>query len=315
MSRRRVAAVDCGTNTVKLFVADLDPETGEEQELVRTTRMVRLGEGVDRTGRLADAALERLFSALEEYAAIVEDHDVEAIRFCATSAARDASNADVFAEGVRERLGVSPEVIDGAEEAALSFDGATRGLVDVTPPVLVVDIGGGSTELVLGDGHGRVTASHSLDIGSVRLTERCLAGDPPDEAEIADAVETIDAALDDLPRHGVDLGAARSLLVVSGTGLTVAAAALDLPDLDREALHRAVVAASAVREAAGRLVAMTVAERAALGYMTPGREDVIGGGALVLDRILGRTPVPTLRVSVSDILDGIAWSCATRSPA
>jgi exopolyphosphatase/guanosine-5'-triphosphate,3'-diphosphate pyrophosphatase len=310
VSLRRVAAVDCGTNTVKLLVADLDPDTGEEQELVRTSRMVRLGQGVDETGRLSDAALDRLFSALEEYAEILAGHDVDAIRFCATSAARDASNAEAFAEGVRRRLGVTPEVIGGPEEAALSYDGATRGLTDVEAPLLVVDIGGGSTELVLGDGHGDVHAGHSLDIGSVRLTERCLSGDPPTEAEVADAVETIDAALDELPGHGVDLGSTRSLVVVSGTGLTVAAAALDLPGLDREALHRAVVGVEALREAAARLVGMRVADRAALGYMTPGREDVIGGGALVLDRILDRTPVRTLRVSVSDILDGIAWSCA-----
>jgi exopolyphosphatase / guanosine-5'-triphosphate,3'-diphosphate pyrophosphatase len=309
VSLRRVAAVDCGTNTVKLLVADLDPDTGEERERVRTSRMVRLGQGVDETGRLSDAALDRLFSALEEYAGILTGHDVTAIRFCATSAARDASNGDVFVEGVRERLGVPPEVIGGAEEAALSYDGATRGLTDIEAPLLVVDIGGGSTELVLGNGHGDVQAGHSLDIGSVRLTERCLRGDPPGDEEVADAVRTIDAALDELPGHGVDLRSARSLVVVSGTGLTVAAAALDLPDLDRDALHRAVVGADPVRKAAARLLGMRVAARAALGYMTPGREDVIGGGALVLDRILDRTPVSTLRVSVSDILDGIAWSC------
>ena len=185
MSVRRVAAVDCGTNTVKLLVADLDPETGEEQELVRESRMVRLGQGVDETGRLSDEALERLFAAVDEYAAVVAEHDVETLRFCATSAARDASNAEVFTTGVRERLGVEPEVIAGAEEAQLSYDGATRGLPDLVAPLLVVDIGGGSTELVLGDAHGSVRAGHSLDIGSVRLTERCLRSDPPTADEIA----------------------------------------------------------------------------------------------------------------------------------
>ncbi len=312
MSVRRVAAVDCGTNTVKLLVADLDPESGEEQELVRESRMVRLGQGVDETGRLSDEALERLFAAVDEYAAVVAEHDVETLRFCATSAARDASNAAAFTDGVRERLGVDPEVIAGAEEAQLSYDGATRGLPDLVAPLLVVDIGGGSTELVLGDAHGSVRAGHSVDIGSVRLTERCLRSDPPTADEIAQAVAVIDAALDELPDRGVDLTAASSLMVVSGTGLTVAAAALDLPDLDRTELHRATVSATSAREAALRLAAMPVAERRTLGYMQPGRADVIGAGALILDRVLERTPVDELRVSISDILDGIAWSCLDR---
>ena len=312
MSVRRVAAVDCGTNTVKLLVADLDADTGEEQELVRESRMVRLGQGVDETGRLSDEALERLFAAVDEYAAVVAEHGVASLRFCATSAARDASNAEVFTRGVRERLGVEPEVIAGAEEAQLSYDGATRGLADLVAPLLVVDIGGGSTELVLGDAHGSVRAGHSLDIGSVRLTERCLRSDPPTSDETAQAVAVIDAALDELPGHGVDVTAARSLMVVSGTGLTVAAAALDLPDLDRTELHRATVSADSARGAARRLAAMPVAERRTLGYMQPGRADVIGAGALILDRVLERTPVDELRVSISDILDGIAWSCLDR---
>lgn len=151
----RVAAVDCGTNTIKLLVADLDPSTGREDELVREARMVRLGQGVDRSGRLADEALERAFAAVEEYAALVRSHRVDVIRFCATSAVRDAANADLFADGVERRLGVRPEVLSGGEEAALSFSGATRGLAaagrgDVVAPILVVDIGGGSTEVVLG---------------------------------------------------------------------------------------------------------------------------------------------------------------------
>ena len=174
----RVAAVDCGTNTIKLLIADLDPDAGEEVEHVREARMVRLGQGVDRTGRLADEALARVFAAVEEYASLIAAHDVSAVRFCATSAARDATNADVFAAGVAERLGVTPEVLSGAEEAQLSFAGATRGLGDLPGPVLVVDIGGGSTELVLGGGHGDVHAGQSLDIGSVRMTERHLPATP-----------------------------------------------------------------------------------------------------------------------------------------
>ena len=304
----RVAAVDCGTNTIKLLVADLDPDAGTMVELVRETRMVRLGQGVDRTGRLADEALARVFAATEEYAALVERHSVGEVRFCATSAARDASNAGVFAAGVTERLGVTPEVVSGAEEARLSFAGATRGLGEVAAPVLVVDIGGGSTELVLGGGHGDVHAAHSLDVGSVRMTERHLHGDPPSGEEVAAAARTVEAALDTLPGHGVDLGLARTVVAVSGTGLTVAAAVLDLPALDREAVDGAVVPVARVHEVTRRLLAMTVAERRTLPYMQPGRADVIGAGALVLDRVLERAPVDELRTSVSDILDGIAWS-------
>ena len=305
-----MAAVDCGTNTIKLLVADLDPATGEEVEHVRETRMVRLGQGVDRTGRLADEALARVFAAVEEYAAIVEEHHVDAIRFCATSAARDASNAGVFTAGVAQRLGVEPEVVSGAEEAQLSFAGATRGLGEARAPVLVVDIGGGSTELVLGGRHVDVQAGHSLDIGSVRMTERHLHGDPPTGAEVAAATAEIDRALDKLPSYAVDLAAPRTVVAVSGTGLTVAAAVLDLPALDREAVDRAVVPVQGVHEAAARLLAMTVEERRALPYMQPGRADVIGAGALILDRVLRRTPATELRTSVSDILDGIAWSRA-----
>jgi exopolyphosphatase/guanosine-5'-triphosphate,3'-diphosphate pyrophosphatase len=270
--------------------------------------MVRLGQGVDRTGRLADEALARVFTAVEEYAALVEAHEVGALRFCATSAARDASNAAVFSAGIRRRMGIAPEVVSGAEEARLSYAGATRGLGEVPAPVLVIDIGGGSTELVLGGGHSDVHAAHSLDIGSVRMTERHLHGDPPTRDEIAAATGTIEAALDSLPGHGVDLALAGTAVAVSGTGLTVAAAVLDLPRLDRDAVDRAVVPVAQVHEVTQRLLAMTVVERRALPYMHPGRADVIGGGALVLDRVLARTEVAELHTSVSDILDGIAWS-------
>ncbi len=213
----RVAAVDCGTNTVKLLVADLDPGTGEVHELVRESRMVRLGQGVDRSGRLAEDALARVFAAVEEFAALVERHDVSSVRFCATSAARDAENADVFRAGVQARLGVPPQVVSGAEEAALSFTGAVRPLAStpgaVPEPVLVIDIGGGSTELVLGRvdrARGAVVeAGHSVDVGSVRMTERRLHSDPPTLAELRTAREEVDAALDVLPEHGVLLDRAR----------------------------------------------------------------------------------------------------------
>ncbi len=316
----RVAAIDCGTNTIKLLVADLDPVTGSERELVRESRMVRLGQGVDRTGRLADEALGRVFAAVEEYAALVAPHDVDRIRFCATSAARDAENAEVFRAGVQARLGVVPEVVSGAEEAVLSFTGAVRPLAalpggQVPGPVLVVDIGGGSTELVLGDvdpaaGGVVVEAGHSVDVGSVRMTERRLHSDPPTATEVQRASAEIDAALDVLPGHGVRLEDARSVVTVSGTGLTVAAAALDLDGFDRHRLDGAEVPTEQLRAAVRRLLGLTVAERRALPFMHPGRADVIGAGALVLDRVLARTSVPVVRVSVHDILDGIAWSLA-----
>ena len=320
----RVAAVDCGTNTIKLLVADLDASTGEASELVRESRMVRLGQGVDRTGRLADEALARVFAAVEEFADLVDPHGVETVRFCATSAARDAENAEVFRAGVRARLGVVPEVVSGAEEAVLSFTGAVRPLAHggIPGPVLVIDIGGGSTELVLGDvdrvevgtGGGAtapravVEAGHSVDVGSVRMTERRLHGDPPTAAEVATAQAEVDAALDVLPSHGVRLERARSVVTVSGTGLTVAATALDLDGFDRHRLDGAEVPAAELRTAVARLLGMTVAERRALPFMHPGSADVIGAGGLVLDRVLARTSVPQVRVSVHDILDGIAWS-------
>jgi exopolyphosphatase/guanosine-5'-triphosphate,3'-diphosphate pyrophosphatase len=305
----RVAAVDCGTNTIKLLVADLDPATGTEHELVREMRMVRLGQDVDRTGRLADEALARTFAAIDEYAAIVAGHDVEAIRFCATSAARDAANATEFAAGVEERLGVAPEVVTGAEEAQLSYDGATRGLTgrDLPGPFLVIDIGGGSTELILGDGHGQVRASRSLDIGSVRMTERHLRSDPPTADEVAEAAAAIAGAV---AASGVPLEEARTVIGVAGTITTVTAGVLDLPEYDRAAIDQAEIAVADVHATTGRLLAMTVAERRALPYMHPGRADVIGAGALILDEVLGRTRVDTLLVSEADILDGIAWSVA-----
>ena len=305
----RAAGIDCGTNTIKLLVADLEPERGELTELVRTARMVRLGQGVDASRELHPDALERVFSAVEEYADLLREHGVSRLRFCATSAVRDATNRDVFVDGVRERLGVTPEVLSGDEEARLSFAGATRGLGDVATPVLVVDIGGGSTELVLGDASG-VEAARSLDIGSVRLTERFLASDPPTAEERAALVRAVDDALDSLPGHGVDLATAPTVVAVSGTGLTVAAAVLDLPELDRALVDRRVVPVEGVHEAADRLASMTVAERRDLPYMHPGRADVIGAGALILDRVLRRVPADELAVSVSDILDGITWSAA-----
>ncbi len=301
----RVAAIDCGTNTVKLLVGTMSDPRGLEVD-VREMRIVRLGQDLDRTGRIADEALERAFAAIDEYAALIRAHDVprDRIRFCATSATRDASNAEEFVAGVRERLGVEPEVVTGAEEAALAFDGAVRHLrTPPARPVLVVDIGGGSTELILGE--DRPEQAHSMDIGSVRLHERHLHGDPPTPEQVAACVADVDAHLDACP---VDVAAAATVVGVAGTVTTVAAAVLDLPAYEREALDQAVLAVDDVHAAVQRLVAMTHHQRRALGFMHPGRADVIDAGALILSQVLRRTRANHLVVSESDILDGIAWS-------
>jgi exopolyphosphatase / guanosine-5'-triphosphate,3'-diphosphate pyrophosphatase len=296
-----VAAIDCGTNTIKLLIGAL-PEVA-----VRETRIVRLGQGVDATGRLADEALARTFEALDEYAALIREHDVARLRFCATSATRDAENSEVFVEAVRTRLGVTPEVLTGAEEAALSFDGAVRQLrAEPALPVLVVDIGGGSTELILGASlTAPPSAADSMDIGSVRQHERHLRSDPPTSAQVAACVGDIDRHLDACP---VSPAEAASVVGVAGTVTTVAAGVLDLPAYDRDAIDQAVLPADQVHAMVDRLVGMTVAERLALPWLHPGRADVIGAGALILSRVLRRTAVESLVVSEADILDGIAWS-------
>jgi exopolyphosphatase/guanosine-5'-triphosphate,3'-diphosphate pyrophosphatase len=304
MAEGPVAAIDCGTNTIKLLIGDL-PDVA-----VRELRMVRLGQDLDRTGRISDEALARAFAAIEEYAALIAEHGVppSRIRFCATSASRDAANADVFTAGVRARLGVEPEVVGGHEEAALSFAGAVRNLRPApapASPVLVVDVGGGSTELVLGTVADGPQAVHSMDIGSVRLHERHLRSDPPTSAEVAACVADIDAHLAASP---VDPGLAATVVGVSGTVTTVAAAVLDLPAYDRAAIDQAVLDADDVHAMVERLVAMTVAQRLALPWMHPGRADVVDAGALIWSRVLRRARVREVVASESDILDAIAWS-------
>ncbi len=294
-----VAAVDCGTNTIRLLVGAL-PDIA-----VRESRIVRLGQAVDATGRLADEALARTFSALDDYAATIREHGATRVRLCATSAVRDATNGEVFVRGVEERLGVSPDILTGEQEAALAFDGAVRNLTGPAPdPVLVVDIGGGSTELVLGSG-GEVDRAHSMDIGSVRLHERHLTSDPPTSEQVAACVADIDEHLDAAP---VSIGTARTVVGVAGTNLTVAAGVLGLSSYDRSLIDQSRIAVADVISYVERLVAMPVEERLALPYMAPGRADVIGAGALILSRVLARADVPVMVASESDILDGIAWS-------
>ncbi|MGK2875700.1 MAG: Ppx/GppA phosphatase family protein [Nocardioides sp.] len=297
----KVAAIDCGTNTIKLLIVDLSDGT----RFVLESRMVRLGQGVDATGMLASEALARAFAAIDEYAALIQAHQVDRIRFCATSATRDAANAEVFTQGVRDRLGVDPEVIAGEEEARLSFDGAVRNLA-TTPsdPVLVVDIGGGSTETILG-ADGEVVIGFSMDIGSVRLHERHVRHDPITAEEIAAVNADVDAALAANP---VDLSAARTVIGVAGTVTTITAGVLGLEFFDHTRIDQARMAVGDVQAQIRRLVALSVEQRRGLGYMHPGRADVIDAGALIWSRILDRTRVETVIASRSDILDGIAWS-------
>ncbi len=303
MSEGPIAAIDCGTNTIKLLVGN---PAVHPDGVRRESRMIRLGQGVDATGLLAPEALARAFAALDEYAAIIADAGAERIRFCATSATRDAGNAAEFTAGVLERLGVAPEVLSGEEEARLAFDGAVRGLGGaLTGPVLVVDVGGGSTELILGDPASGPSAAHSMDIGSVRLHERHVRHDPLDAAEVAAIVADVDAALDACP---VDPADAATVVGVAGTHTTIAAGTLGLPAYDRAAIHGQVLAIADVQRLVARLLAMTVAERRALGWMHPGRADVIDAGALIVARVLERVVVPDLVVGETDILDGIAWS-------
>jgi exopolyphosphatase/guanosine-5'-triphosphate,3'-diphosphate pyrophosphatase len=302
----RVAAVDCGTNSIRLLVADVDPSTGEVTDLDRRMTIVRLGQGVDRTGRLAPEALERTFAACREYAAVIKEHGAEKLRFVATSASRDAENRDDFVRGVLDILGVEPEVISGDQEAEFSFTGATKELAGGgAGEYLVVDIGGGSTEFVVGAAHAR--AARSVDIGCVRLTERHVRSDPPSQAEVAAIRADIEAALD-LAEETVPLREAQTLVGLAGSVTTVAAIALGLPEYDSEAIHRSRISYEQVAEVTARLLAATHDERSRISVMHPGRVDVIVSGALVLLAVMDRVGAREVVVSEHDILDGIALS-------
>lgn len=304
----RVAGIDCGTNSIRLLVADVHPETGELIELDRRMTIVRLGQGVDRTGRLAPEALERTFAACREYAAVIEEFGVgaERLRFVATSASRDAENRADFVNGVVGILGVEPEVITGDQEAEFSFTGAT-GELHGDDRRLVVDIGGGSTEFVVGNKH--VEAARSVDIGCVRLTERHVRNDPPTAGEIAAIRADVRSALD-LAAETVPIGAAETLVGLAGSVTTVAAIALGLQEYDSTKIHHARISRAAVDEVVARLLVSTHDERAAIPVIHPGRVDVIIAGALVLAEIMERTGAAEVVVSEHDILDGIALSVA-----
>lgn len=316
----RVAAIDCGTNSIRLLVADVDPDAGTLVDLTRRMEVVRLGQGVDRTGRLAPEALERTLTVARRYADECRDLGVEATRFVATSASRDAENRQDFVDGVLDALGVEPEVVDGQEEARLSFRGATGVLAGKHPgPFLVVDLGGGSTELVLGTSEPE--AAHSMDVGCVRMTERHLLTDPPTPAELLAAHADVAAALDTAAQI-VPLGTAMTLVGLAGTVTTVTAHALRLPAYDPTAIDGAVLRVEEVLVACDDLMLRSHDERAALGFMHPGRVDVIGAGALVWHDVVTRVrdevaaaggALTEVVTSEHDILDGIAWSVAERA--
>jgi exopolyphosphatase / guanosine-5'-triphosphate,3'-diphosphate pyrophosphatase len=301
----RVAAIDCGTNSIRLLIADIDGNNF--REVVRDMEIVRLGQGVDETGQFHPDAIARTLAAVDKFAAEIAKRGVEKIRFCATSATRDATNRHLFVDGVRERLGIELEVISGDEEAALSFAGAIKDLDPSNGPFLVVDIGGGSTEFVFGT--STVEAARSVNIGCVRMTERHFASVPATPEQIEAARSDIQAAIAQAAAV-VPITKAKTLVAVAGTATTVAAAALDLPEYDRYAIHLSRISAQQTHDAATMFATSTREQRLALGYMHPGRVDVIAAGSLVLSEIIKATGASEFVASESDILDGMAFSLA-----
>ena len=299
----RVAAIDCGTNSIRLLIADIAGDNFKE--VLRTMEIVRLGQGVDQNKAFHPDAIARTLKAVELFRDQIASKGVEKIRFCATSATRDATNRNLFIDGVREILGVEVEVIPGEEEAELSFIGATKELRQSDAPFLVVDIGGGSTEFVFGS--EKVEFAKSVNIGCVRMSERHLNTQPPSMAQIAQAIIDIDIAITQAAAV-VPITTAKTLVAVAGTATTVAAAALELTDYDRHLIHLSRISSDKVHKAAASFQSMNKDQIASLGFMHPGRVDVITAGSLVLSRIMAATGAAEFVASESDILDGMAWS-------
>ncbi|KQH75785.1 exopolyphosphatase [Mycobacterium gordonae] len=316
MALTRLAGIDCGTNSIRLLIADVGGE--RLRDVHREMRIVRLGQGVDATGEFAPEVISRTRAALVDYAGLLRLHGAERVRMVATSATRDAANRDVFFAMTAEVLGaVIPgavaEVITGDEEASLSFRGAVGELDSAGAPFVVVDLGGGSTEIVVGTAADEIVASYSADIGCVRLTERCLHSDPPAADEVAAAREVVRERLD-VALRAVPVAGARTWVGLAGTMTTLSALAQGLTRYDAAAIHLSRVPFGELLQVCDRLIGMTRAQRAALGPMHEGRVDVIGGGAIVvqeLARELGsRAGISELVVSEHDILDGIVLSIA-----
>lgn len=301
---RRVAAIDCGTNSIRLLIAEPDG-SGGLADLERRLEIVRLGQGVDATGEFHPDALRRTFAAIDGYAELIKKAEVPTgkVHFVATSAARDVKNREAFFAGVKERLGVLPDVISGETEARLSFLGALSRVKPEGEPVLVMDIGGGSTELITGGASGDLHSAVSLDVGSVRVTERFFKQNPVADDDLERAAGYVD---DLLTGSGVDFDSIGAWIGVAGTVTTLAGVYLELERYDRERVHGARIPLAAIAEQLHRLARLTVDQIRALPSMHPGRADVITGGALVESRIAARVHLDHLIVSESDILDGIA---------
>ena len=301
----RVAAIDCGTNSIRLLIADID--SSNFREIYRTMEIVRLGQGVDQNKAFHPDAIARTLAAVDLFAQEISKRGVEHIRFCATSATRDATNRELFIDGVKQRLGVEPEVISGEEEARLSFIGATKEFAQSDAPFLVVDIGGGSTEFVYG--HSDVEFAKSVNIGCVRMTERNIHSDPPKTEEIENARRDIQEAIA-VAASIVPITQAKTLIAVAGTATSVAASALNLETYDRHLIHLSRVSAEQTHHAAITFAAMNAEERSHVGFLHPGRADVFAAGSLVLSEIMKATGAKEFVASEADILDGIAWSLA-----
>jgi exopolyphosphatase/guanosine-5'-triphosphate,3'-diphosphate pyrophosphatase len=299
----QVAVIDCGTNSIRLLIAETSGST--IKEVIRTMEIVRLGQGVDENKAFHPDAINRTLLAVKSFKEIIDRNNVDKIRFCATSATRDASNRNIFIDGVRDILNIQVEVIPGEEEAALSFTGATYQLDQGSGPFLVVDIGGGSTEFVYGD--KKVISAKSVNIGCVRMSERHLTNQPPTMDQIASAIVDIDIAITQAA-VSVPINSAKSLIAVAGTATTVAAAALDLSKYDRDLIHLAKISADKVHKVAQMFQSMNKSEISALPYMHEGRVDVITAGSLVLSRVMAATGATEFVASETDILDGMAFS-------
>ena len=297
----RVAAIDCGTNSIRLLIADVSG--GNLREIYRGMEIVRLGQGVDKNKSFNPDAIDRTLRATELFASEIRRRGAQAIRFCATSATRDASNRDLFIDGVKAILGIEPEVISGEQEAELSFIGATHQLNQIGAPYLVVDIGGGSTEFVYG--MKTVEAAVSENIGCVRMSERHLNSSPPSKAAIDLAIADIDSAIKNAATK-VPINNTKTLIAVAGTATTVAAAALGLESYDRDLIHLSRISSEKTHQVCQNFLTLERSEIASLGYMHPGRVDVIAAGSLVLSRIMALSGASEFVASESDILDGMA---------
>ncbi len=293
-----VAAIDCGTNSVRLLVTD---GTDDVERLMRITR---LGKGVDATGSLDPEAIERTIAVLREYRDVMDRHGVERVRMAATSASRDAANRAEFFDAARSVLGVEPELLSGIEEGRLSFDGATADLDPTLGPFLVCDIGGGSTEFVWGTTDAERVVS--IDVGCVRMTEAWLHHDPPTAEELSQAISVIDVHLDDVLREIPDAPSAATFVGLAGTITNVAAVEIGLPQWSREAIHHFVLTRAAVEDVFRTLATESIADRLHNPGLEPQRADVIVGGMCVLVSIMRRFGFDECLVSENDILDGIA---------